>query len=91
VEGSAGGGWAASFAAPVMDGRTRGEIKRRRVEAVPVEMRGRAVVADGRELPVVSVVAVGRGEGGRNRAALLDRAVHSLEPGVFEELVELVG
>jgi hypothetical protein len=31
------------------------------------------------------------GEEGRTRAALLDRAVHSLKPGVFEELMEMMG
>jgi hypothetical protein len=40
----------------------------------------------------VSVVAARRGHwGGRRRAALLEHAVYSLKPGVFEELVELMG
>jgi hypothetical protein len=85
-------GAAASFAAPpVVEGRTRGEAKRRRVEAVPEELRGRAAAAGGGEgLPGVSVVA-GRNRGGWQRTALLEHAVQSLKPGVFEELVEMMG
>jgi hypothetical protein len=45
----------------------------------------------GRGLPGVSVGAVGEGEGEITRAALLDRAIHSLKPGVFEELMEMMG
>jgi hypothetical protein len=83
---------AASFAMPVMEGRTRREIKRRRVEAVPEELRGRTAAAGGGErLPGVSVVAASEGEEEVKRAALLDYAVHSLKPGVFEELVEMMG
>jgi hypothetical protein len=83
---------AASFAAPpVVDGRTRGEVKRRRVEAVPEELRGRAAAGGGAGLPGVSVVAAAGGEEGRTRAALLEHAVQSLKPGVFEELMEMMG
>jgi hypothetical protein len=83
----------ASFAAPpVVEGRTRGEVKRRRVEAVPEELRGRAAAGGGEALPGVSVVAPRRGgRGGKERAALLEHAVQSLKPGVFEELMELMG
>jgi hypothetical protein len=39
---------AASFAAPpVVETRTRGEAKRRRLEAVPEELRGRAAAGGG--------------------------------------------
>jgi hypothetical protein len=84
---------APSFAAPpVVEGRTRGEVKRRRVEAVPEELRGRAAAGGGGRLPGVSVMAAsGGGEEGRTRAALLEHAVHSLKPGVFEELMEMMG
>jgi hypothetical protein len=83
---------AASFAAPPMvEPRTRGEAKRRRLEAVPEELRGRAAAGGGEELPGVSVMAATEGEEGRTRAALLDHAVHSLKPGVFEELMEMMG
>jgi hypothetical protein len=82
---------AASFAAPVMEARTRGDVKRRRVEAVPEELRGRAAAGGGEGLPGVSVVAAREGEEGRKGAALLEYAVQSLKPGVFEELMELVG
>jgi hypothetical protein len=38
------------------------------------------------------VVAPRRGgRGARTRAALLDHAVQSLKPGVFEELMEMMG
>jgi hypothetical protein len=77
---------AASVAAPpVVEARTRGEAKRRRVEAVPEELRGRAAGGG------VAVVAVRKGVEGEKRAALLDWAVHSLKPGVIKELVELMG
>jgi hypothetical protein len=82
---------AASFAAPVLEGRTRGEVKRRRVEAVPEGLRGRAAAGGIRGLPGVTVVAAGGGEEKRTRAALLEHAVQSLKPGVFEELMELMG
>jgi hypothetical protein len=84
---------AASFAAPpVVEPRTRGEGKLRRVEAVPEELRGRAAAGGGEALPGVSVVPVRRGgRGARTRAALLEHAVQSLKPGVFEELMELMG
>jgi hypothetical protein len=83
---------AASFAAePVVEARTRGEVERRRVEAVPEELRGRVAARGGGGLPGVSVVAASEGEEGRTRAALLNHAVHSLKPGVFEELMELMG
>jgi hypothetical protein len=65
---------AASFAAPVMEGETEDEAARRRVEAVPEELRGR-VAAGGRRDK----------EAKRTRAALLQHAVQSLKPGVFEE------
>jgi hypothetical protein len=45
----------------------------------------------GEALPGVSVVAAKRGEAGRKRAALLEHAVQSLKPGVFEELMEMMG
>jgi hypothetical protein len=85
---------AASFAAvPVVEGRTRGETMRRRLEAahVPEELRGRAAARGGEGLPGVSVVAARRGKEGRTRAALLEHAVRSLKPGVFEDLMELMG
>jgi hypothetical protein len=84
---------AASFAAPpVVEPRTQGEGKRWRTEAVPEELRGRAAARGGEGLPGVSVVAPRRGgRGARTRAALLDHAVHSLKPGVFEELMEMMG
>jgi hypothetical protein len=82
---------AASFAAPpVMETRTRGEAKRRRVEAVPEELRGRAAAGGGGGLPGVAVVAVRKGDEGEKRAALLDWAVHSLKPGVIKELMEMM-
>jgi hypothetical protein len=83
---------ASSFAAaPVVEPRTRGEGKRRRVEAALEELRGRVAAGGGEGLPGVSVVPAREGEEGRTRAALLDHAVHSLKPGVFEELMELMG
>jgi hypothetical protein len=83
---------ASSFAAePVMGARTRGKVKRQRVEAVPEELRGRAAAGGGEGLPGVTVVAACEGEEERTRAALLEHAVHSLKPGVFEELMEMVG
>jgi hypothetical protein len=83
---------ASSFAAaPVPEGRTRGEVERRHAEAVPEELRHR-VTRGGRGLPGVSVVAPrGVGREGRERAALLEHAVQSLKPGVFEELMEMMG
>jgi hypothetical protein len=74
-----------------MEGRTRGEIKRRRVEAVPEELRRRAAAGGGEGLPGVSVVAARGGEEGETRAAVLTHAVQSLKPGVFEELMEMMG
>jgi hypothetical protein len=83
---------AASFAAaPVMERTTPSEVKRRRVEAVLEGPRGRAAPGGGGGLPGVSVVAVRKGEEGRTRAALLDYAVQSLKPKVFEELMEMMG
>jgi hypothetical protein len=82
---------AASFAAPVMEGRTRGEVKRRRVEALPEELRGRAAARGGEGLPGVSVVPAREGEEGRERAALLEHAVHGLKGVLFRELLELMG
>jgi hypothetical protein len=61
------------------------------VEAVPEELRGRAAAGGGGGLPGVSIVAAGKGKAGRTRAALLEHAVQSLKPGVFEELMELMG
>jgi hypothetical protein len=82
---------ASSFAAPPMEGEAGDEANRRRTEAVPEELRSR--VAEGGEgLPGVSVVAPRRGgEEGKDRAAVLARAVQSLKPGVFEELMEMMG
>jgi hypothetical protein len=84
---------AASFGGPpVVEGGTPREVKRRRVEAVPEELRGRAAAGGGEGLPGVTVVAaMGGGEEGRTRAALLKHAVQSLKPGVFEELMEMMG
>jgi hypothetical protein len=84
---------AASFATPpVVESRTRGEGKRRRVETVPEELRGRAAAGGGEGLPGVSVVAArGGGAEGRTRAAVLTHAVQSRKPGVFEELMEMMG
>jgi hypothetical protein len=79
-----------SFAAPVLEGRTRGEVKRRRVEAVPEELRGRAAAGGGEGLPGVSVVPASEGEEGEKRAALLGHAVQSLKPVVFKELMEMM-
>jgi hypothetical protein len=85
---------AASFAAPVLEGETEGEvIKRRRVEAVPEELRGRAAAGGGKGLPGVTVVVPGGKEKWAVRfrkALLLEHAVQSLKPGVFEELTELM-
>jgi hypothetical protein len=82
---------AASFAAPpVVEGRTRGESKRRRVEAVPEELRGRAAAGGGAALPGVSVVAATEGEEGRTRAALVDFAVHGLKADLFKDLMEMM-
>jgi hypothetical protein len=61
------------------------------VEAVPEELRGRAAAGGGEGLPGVSVVPVWTGgRGSRTRAALLEHAVQSLKPGVFEELMEMM-
>jgi hypothetical protein len=79
-----------SFAAPVLEGRTRREVKRRRVEAVPEELRGRAAAGGGEGLPGVSVVPATEGEEGEKRAALLGHAVQSLKPVVFEQLLEMM-
>jgi hypothetical protein len=80
-----------SFAAPpVVESRTRGEGKRRRVEAVPEELRGRAAAGGGEGLPGVSVVPASEGEEGEKRAALLGHVVQSLKPGVFKELMEMM-
>jgi hypothetical protein len=79
------------FAAPVIETRTRGETKRRRVEAVPEELKGR-VVKGGEVLPLVWIVAPReKAEEGRDRAAVLAHAVQNLKPGVFEELMEMMG
>jgi hypothetical protein len=82
---------AGGVTAPMVEGRTRGEKKRRRVEAVPEEMRGR-VAKGGEVLPLVYVVAPrGCTEEEMDRAAVLTHAVQSLKPGVFEELMEMMG
>jgi hypothetical protein len=58
---------AASFAAPpVVEARTRGEVKRQRLEAVPKELRGRAAAGGGEGLPGVSVVPASEGEEGED-------------------------
>jgi hypothetical protein len=75
-------------ATPVPEGRTRGEAKRRRLEAVPA-LRGRAAAGGKGSVPGVSIVAATDSEEGRDKAALLEHAVRSLKPGVFEELVEM--
>jgi hypothetical protein len=72
---------AGSAAPPVVEPRTGGKGKRRRVEAVPEELRGRAGV---------TVVPANKGKEAEKRAMLLDHAVHSLKPGVFEELMEMM-
>jgi hypothetical protein len=61
------------------------------VEALPEELRERAAAGGGEGLPGVSVVPARDGEEGRTRAALLGHAVQSLKPGVFEELMEMMG
>jgi hypothetical protein len=71
-------------------GKTRGAAKRRRVEAVPQELRGRVAAWDGDGLPYVSVVPAGEEREERTRAKVLRRAVRSLKPGVFEELLEMM-
>jgi hypothetical protein len=86
---------AATFAAtPAGEGRTRGAVNRRRAEAVPEELRGRAAAGGGRGLPGVSIVPAGGKEAKEAkgmRAVLLEHTVQSLKPGVFEELMELMG
>jgi hypothetical protein len=82
---------AGGFAAPAMEGETPEETERRRVEAVPEELR-RRVAGGGEGLPGVSVEpGRKRGEEWRKRTAVLDHAVQSLKPGVFEELMEMMG
>jgi hypothetical protein len=79
-----------SFAAPpVVEARTRGEAKRRRVEAVPEELRGRAAAGGGEGLPGVSVVPASEGEEGEKRATLLGHA-QSMKPVVFKQLMEMM-
>jgi hypothetical protein len=75
-----------TFAAPVMEGRTRGDRKRHRVEVVPKELKGRATVG-GEKLPRVSMVPAAEGEEGEKKAAMLDYAVHAMKPCVFDELL----
>jgi hypothetical protein len=93
LEGPAGGGCGCELRGTAgVEPRTRGEGKRRRVEAVPEELRGRAAAGGGEGLPGVSVVPVWTGgRGARTRAALLGHAVQSLKPGVFEELMAMMG
>jgi hypothetical protein len=82
----------ASFAAPVMEGKRRREVKRRRVEAAPEELRGRGAAGSGAGLLGVSVVAPSRSRRkGRKSAALLAHALQSFKPGVFEEALEMLG
>jgi hypothetical protein len=75
----------------VVEARTRSETMRHRLEAVPEELRGRAAAGGGEGLPGVSVVPVRKGEPAKRRAAMLEHAVQRLKPGVFEELMELMG
>jgi hypothetical protein len=81
---------AGGFGGPAMEGETPEETERRRVEAVPEELRGR-VAGGGEGLPGVSLVAARGGDEARDRVAVLTPAVQSLKPGVFEELMELMG
>jgi hypothetical protein len=80
----------ADFAAPML-GRTRGEVKRQRVETVPEVLKHR--LADGGiGLPTVSVAAEeGHDEQDHLCAELLHHAVHSLKPVLFDELMEMIG
>jgi hypothetical protein len=88
----AAAGHAATVAEGLEGGRTRGQVKRRRLGAVPEELRGRAAAGGGEALPGVSVVPPKTGRSaGRTTAALLKHAVQSLKPGVFEELMEFMG
>jgi hypothetical protein len=80
-----------SFAAPEMEGDTRASTQRRRVEAVPEELRARVATRRGGGLPGVSIVKARKGEERIKTSALLTQAVHSLKPGVFEELMGLMG
>jgi hypothetical protein len=80
-----------SFAGALMEGgKTRREAKRRRVEAVPEELRGRVAAWGGDGLPYVSVVPSGEGKDARTRAKVLRQAVRSLKPEVFEELLGMM-
>jgi hypothetical protein len=84
---------ASSFAtAPVEEGRTRGETKRRRMEYVPQELRGRASAGGGGELPGVAIVPPEKaGKQAQKTAALLEHVVHRFKPGVFEEFMAMMG
>jgi hypothetical protein len=84
---------AASFAAPVMEGEAQGEVKLWREEAVPKLLRHR-VAEGGRGLPGVLVVRrtkVKETRVTKERRKVLRHAVQSLKPGVFEELMEMMG
>jgi hypothetical protein len=81
---------AAGFAAPVLGARTRGETKRQRVEAVPESLRARAAPEGGKGLPGVEVVHK-RMRQGEKKAALLGWVVKDLKPGVFEDLMDMMG
>jgi hypothetical protein len=82
---------AASFAAPpVVEARTRGEAKRRRVEAVLEELRGRVMIVGGKGLPRVSVVPASEGEESEKRAEVVSYVVHDLKGALFLELLELM-
>jgi hypothetical protein len=84
---------AASFAAPVMEGEVQGEVKRQRVEALPESLRYR-VAEGGTGLPGVLVVRrrpVEETRVTKERRKVLRHAVQSLKPGVFEELMEMMG
>jgi hypothetical protein len=62
------------------------------VEAVPEELRGRAAAGGSEGLPGVSVVLPeGAAEKSQETAALLDHVVHQFKPGVFEELMAMMG
>jgi hypothetical protein len=82
---------AGSYAAPVVEAKTRGETKRRRVEAVPEDLRERAA-GEGGGLPGVEVKVPEKwGKVWKDRGEVLEHAVFQLKPGVFEELVDTVG
>jgi hypothetical protein len=79
---------AASFAAPVPTGRTRGKKKRRRIEAVPENLR-RRVAPGGQGLPDVWAGALPWGDS--KAEEVVAEVVYRLKPDMFEELMELLG